>query len=45
MTTGQFIMAAGICLTAAALLLAIVGSILLHHQKKRVLREIDHEYH
>lgn len=45
MTTGQIIMVVGICLTAAALLLALVGSILLHQRKKQVLRKIEHEYH
>lgn len=45
MTTGQIIMVVGICLTAAALFLAFIGSILLHHRKKRVLCEIEHEYH
>lgn len=45
MTTGQTLVAVGIFLTATSLLLALVGGILLHRRKQRVLLEIEHEYH
>ena len=34
----------GICLVLVAVLLAVVGSVLLHKKKKMVLLEIEHEY-
>ena len=43
MTVGQ-IMVVCICLVLVAVLLAVVGSVLLHKKKKMVLLEIEHEY-
>lgn len=44
MTVGQIMVVCGICLVLVAVLLAVVGSVLLHKKKKMVLLEIEHEY-
>lgn len=44
MSMGQILLAAGIALVAAAVLLAIIGSAVLHGRKKKVLQEIRREY-
>ena len=44
MTVGQIMVVCGICLVLVAVLLAVVGSVLLHKKKKMVLLEIQHEY-
>ena len=44
MTVGQIMVVWGICLVLVAVLLAVVGSVLLHKKKKMVLLEIEHEY-
>ncbi len=44
MTTGQILVAVGIGLLVAAVLLAAVGGAVLHKKKKTVLQEIEHEY-
>lgn len=44
MTVGQIMVVCGICLVLVAVLLAVVGSVLLHEKKKMVLLEIEHEY-
>jgi len=44
MTVGQIMVVCGICLVLAAVLLAVIGSVLLHKKKKKVLLEIEHEY-
>lgn len=44
MTVGQIMVVCGICLVLVAVLLAVVGSVLLHKKKKTVLLEIEHEY-
>ena len=44
MTVGQIMVVCGICLVLVAVLLAVVGSVLLHKKKNMVLLEIDHEY-
>ncbi len=44
MTVGQIMVICGSCLVAAAALLGVFGSILLHKRKKAVLLEIEHEY-
>ena len=43
MTVGQSEMVCGICLVLVAVLLAVVGSVLLHKKKKMVLLEIERE--
>lgn len=44
MTVGQIMVICGIGLALAAVLLAVVGSVMLHKKKKNVLLEIEHEY-
>ena len=44
MTVGQIMVVCGICLVLVAVLLAVVGSVLLHKNEKMVLLEIEHEY-
>ena len=44
MSTGEIILTVGIVLIVFAFLIFIIGECLLHYQKKKVLRQIDHEY-
>ena len=44
MSMGQILLAAGIALVVAAVLLSIIGSAVLHGRKKKVLQEIRREY-
>ena len=45
MTVGQIMVVCGICLVLVAVLLAVVGSVLLHKKEEKVvLLEIEHEY-
>jgi len=44
MTTGQVMVAIGIVLVVAAVLLITIGNLVLRKRKKTVLLEIEHEY-
>ncbi len=44
MSVGQIMVAVGIALLVAAVLLAVIGGVVLHSRKKAVLHEIEREY-
>ena len=44
MSTGQIILILGVSMVAMGILLATVGECILGHQKKKILRQIGHEY-
>lgn len=44
MSMGQILVAVGIVLVVAAVLVAVIGSAVLHSRKKKVLHEIEREY-